>query len=196
MNIETTNKETKEKQKKIQIKLEWIFGIRNDIHPNIYMLDSDTVIYPAGHYIVIFNVSKKLPQNQIQKFIAGTPNSKGFSAINVYFSHKRYIALAEELIDGVNISIYTINNQMGHFNIPNKITSVDLNESKITKIYHIAFSQREQSENFFAAVGLGEDPVVVLWKWDHDSIKDKAVIPIKLPSNKYKFLNIIIKFIY
>jgi len=193
MNSETPiakEKNPKDRQKKIQIKLEWIFGIRNDIFPNIYMLDSDTVVYPAGHYVVIFNVSKKLPQNQLQKFILGTPHSKGFTAINIYNSHKRYIATAEESSEGVNISIYTVNNQMGQFNVPNKIVNADLIDSRVTKVFHIAFSQRDQTDNYFAAVGLADDPVVILWKWDQDSIRDKTVIPIKLPTNKYKFLNI------
>ncbi len=189
MNSETSiakEGNAKEKQKKINIKLEWVFGIRNDIFPNIYMLDSETVVYPAGHYIVIFNVSKKLPHNQLQKFIIGTPHSKGFTAINTYNSHKRYIATAEELNEGVNVSIYTVNNQMGQFNVPTKIANVDLFDSRVTKVYHIAFSQRDQTDNYFAAVGLADDPVVVLWKWDNDTIKDKTIIPIKLPSNKYK----------
>lgn len=195
MNSETTltkyTGHSKEKhQKKIQIKLEWIFGIRNDMFPNIFVLDSETVVYPAGHYIVIFNVSKKLAQNQLQKFIAGTPHSKGFTAINVYNSHKRFIAAAEEFNEGVNISIYSVNNQMGQFNVPIKLINIDLFDSRISKVFHVAFSQRDQTDNYFAAVALSDDPVVILWKWDQDSIRDRIIIPIKLPTNKLKFLNI------
>jgi len=192
MNNETpVAKEGKEKpQKKINIKLEWIFGIRNDIFPNIYMIDSDTVVYAAGNYVVILNISKKLPQNQHQKFIIGTPHSKGFTAINVYNSHKRYIGTAEEINDGVLLGIYTINNQMGQFNVPHKFAYVDLSENRVTKVYNIAFSQRDSPESYFAAVGIAEDPVVILLKWDQDSVKEKTIIPIKPPSNKFKNLNI------
>jgi len=195
MNSETSNTKEgegkeKEKQKKIQIKLEWVFGIRKDIFPNIHMLDQDTVVYPAGHYVVIFNVSKKLPQNQLQKFILGTPHSKGFTAINVYNSHKKFVAIAEELNEGANISIHTINNQMGQFNVPTKISNINLFDSRITKIYHLAFSQRDNNDSYFAAVGIADDPVIILWKWDQEMIKEKTVIPIKLPTNKFKFLKI------
>jgi hypothetical protein len=63
--------------KKSQIRLDWVFGIRNDIKPNIYLLDNETLVYPAGHNIVIFNHPKKLPYNQIQQYIHGTQHSNG-----------------------------------------------------------------------------------------------------------------------
>jgi hypothetical protein len=63
--------------KKNQVKLSWIFGIRNDIKPNIYLLDNETLVYPAGHNLVIFNYPKKLDYNQIQQYIQGKTHSNG-----------------------------------------------------------------------------------------------------------------------
>ena len=193
MSSETANAKDsgKEKQKKASIRIEWIFGIRNDINPNIYMLDTDTVIYPASAYVVILNISKKLPQNQQQKFITGTPHSKGFKAIATYNSHKRYIAAAEELQEGALVSIYVINNQQGQFNVPVKIGFADLSIDRITKIFHLAFSQRELTDNYFAAIGMGStEAQIIYWKWDQDTIRDKCVRHLSLPNQKFKFLNI------
>jgi WD40 repeat protein len=181
----------KEKQKKANIRIEWIFGIRNDMIPNIYMLDTDTVVYPASAYVVILNISKKLPQNQQQKFITGTPHSLGFKSIATYNSHKRYIAVSEELQEGALVSIYVINNQQGQFNVPVKIGFADLTTDRITKVFHLAFSQRDLTENYFAAVGIcGAEAQIIYWKWDQDSIRDKCIRALSLPSQKFKFLNI------
>jgi hypothetical protein len=68
--------------KKSQVRLEWIFGIRNDIRPNMYLLDNETLVYPAGHNLVIFNYTKKLPYKQIQQYIQGTPHSHGINIFN------------------------------------------------------------------------------------------------------------------
>jgi len=139
-------KDNKEKQKKISIKLDWIFGIRKDLLPNVLMLDINTVVYPAGHYVVVLNISK---EKREQRFIAGTPHSKGFTAINVYNQHKRYVATAEELEEGVLVSIYVVNNPIaGQFNWISKIVGVDLTESRILKVFHIAFSLRDRFSVF------------------------------------------------
>ena len=71
------NNPPKEIPRKSILKLEWIFGIRNDLKPNLYFLDNETIVYPAAHYIVIYNHTKRVSYNQIQQFIYGTPNSKG-----------------------------------------------------------------------------------------------------------------------
>lgn len=83
MNSDSNINNTQNQNKQLSVKLEWIFGIRNDITPNMFMLDNETLVYPAGHYIVIFNYTKKVPPNQIQQFIVGTPHSKGRSYINI-----------------------------------------------------------------------------------------------------------------
>lgn len=194
MNSESFNPvglKEKDKQKNATVKLEWIFGIRNDISPNIFMLDSDTLVYPASHYIVIFNHTRKLPFNQIQQFIYGTPHSKGFITLNISNIHKKYIALAEEMNDGVSISIYTLLNSMGNWNLPQKVLSLSLYDIRITKVYHLAFSLREQAHNYFAIIGFTDEPSLILWKWENENLKDRLVFAsLKFPTFNYKYLQI------
>ena len=33
--------------KKNNLKLDWIFGIRSDMFPNVFVLDFETIVYPA-----------------------------------------------------------------------------------------------------------------------------------------------------
>jgi cilia- and flagella-associated protein 57 len=184
----------KEKQKQTSVKLQWIFGIRRDILPNVLMLDSETLVYAASHYIVIFNHTRKLPYSQVQQFISGTPHSKGFVAFNVLnvpTIHKRYIGAAEEITEGATVSIYSLINSQGMYNLPNKLVSVTLYDISVTKVFHLAFSQRDQpNNNYFALVGMSEEPTLVLWKWEFDNLKDRLVYIVKPPCQNYKFLQI------
>ena len=70
------------------------FGIKADVKDNICYLDEQTVIYPSGHNIVIFNTEQKT-----QKFIPGTENTEGITAMAVSPNHK-YVAVAERAKEG------------------------------------------------------------------------------------------------
>ena len=70
------------------------FGIKADVKDNICYLDEQNVIYPAGHNIVIFNAEQKT-----QKFIPGTDNTEGITAMAVSPNHK-YVAVAERAKEG------------------------------------------------------------------------------------------------
>ena len=190
---ETNQNTTKEnnKQKLTSVKLEWIFGIRNDILPNVYLIDADTLIYPASNYIVIYN-TRKMPNSQVQHFIQGTPHSKGFVAFNFLNTlHKKIVATAEEVSDGVNIGIYSLTSSGGHTNLPVKIHSPSLYDIRTVKVYHLAFSQRDQpNNNYFAVAGLNDEPSLILWKFDYDGLKDRLVFLLKLPHLQFKRLQI------
>jgi len=171
-----------QQSKKAQMKLDWIFGMRKDLLPNVLSLDLDTLVYAAGHYIVIYNHTRKLPLSQIQQFIPGTPHSKGITAFNVVNINKKFIAVAEEFNEDVFISIYNIFNQAGSYNINHRVVNLSLFESRVNKVYHIAFSQKEQSLSYFAAICKSEDNILLFfWKWDGEQLKDKIAFPLKIP---------------
>lgn len=190
---ETNQNTSKEnpKQKLASVKLEWIFGIRNDILPNLYVIDADTMIYPASNYIVIYH-TRKMPYNQVQHFIQGTPHSKGFVALNILNTlHKKIVATAEEVSEGVNINIYSLISSGGHTNLPVKMHSPSLYDIRTVKVYHLAFSQRDQpNNNYFAVVGMNDEPSLILWKFDFDVLKDRLVFVLKLPHLNFKRMQI------
>jgi WD40 repeat protein len=70
------------------------FGIKADTKDNLCYLDEQTVIYPSGHNLVIFNTEQKT-----QKFIPGTENTEGITAMAVSPNHK-YVAVAERAKEG------------------------------------------------------------------------------------------------
>lgn len=66
---------------------------------NICYLDEQNVLYPAGHNIVIFNTEQKT-----QKFIPGTENTEGITAMTVSPNHK-YVAVAERAKEGEKATV-------------------------------------------------------------------------------------------
>ena len=60
----------------INIRPEFIFGIRKDLNPNIYVIDTDFLVYAAANYIILYNYSNKA-NIRPQQFIAGETFSNG-----------------------------------------------------------------------------------------------------------------------
>lgn len=173
------------KNLKVTCKLDWIFGIRKDIWPNIFILDLETIVYPASNYVVIYNHKKTLSLSEQQTFISGTPFSKGIKSIAVTSIGKKYVVVAEEMQEGTSISAYSVAPFQGVHNFPHKIASFTCSELKIiNRIHHMSFSQREKGNSYFMAVAQVEGLMLVLWKWDwlNDmKEKDSYVYPISGP---------------
>jgi WD40 repeat protein len=118
----------------------------------------------------------------------------GFVAFSVISNHnKKFIATVEEMQDGKNIlTVYTVVNAYGYYNNPLTLFNpIDLSELGVTKVYSIAFAQREQQSNYFALVGLvGDQLSIILWKWDSVLLKDPVVTEIDTPVNGFTKLQV------
>ena len=45
--------------KNIQLVPKFLAGLKADVKDNVFFLDENNVIYPAGHNIVIYNIEEK-----------------------------------------------------------------------------------------------------------------------------------------
>lgn len=181
----------KDKNSRANLNLEWIYGIRKDIFPNIFVLDYETIVYPASNYVVIYNHTKRLPLNQQQTFISGSQFSQGITNIAVFNINKKYIAVSEELADGVTITPYLISSYLGIHNYPTKLPSFSVQGIKlnIDKTYNIEFSKRDKGTFYFASAVFIQEPLIILWNWDiSDDNKEKEgyMYPISLYLKKDK----------
>ena len=81
-----------------------VFGIKADVKDNICYLDEQTVLYPAGSNVVIFNTEQKT-----QKFIPGTEKSEGITALAVS-PNRKYVAVAERSSEGekAQVTVYDL----------------------------------------------------------------------------------------
>lgn len=66
-----------------------IFGCRGDVRDGVHALDDATLLYAAGHNVVLLNT-----ENRGQQLIPGSPDSEGILALAVSPNHK-YLAVAE-----------------------------------------------------------------------------------------------------
>jgi WD40 repeat protein len=67
----------------------FIAGLRVEVLNNIFYLNDNTILYPAGHNVIIYNTEDKN-----QKYIPGIEGSEGISALAVSHS-KKFLAVAE-----------------------------------------------------------------------------------------------------
>ncbi|GAQ89010.1 hypothetical protein KFL_004790040 [Klebsormidium nitens] len=70
--------------------LRHVFGLKGSIRDNIHFIEDVTVVYPAGRNVVVYNIEQKT-----QRFISGSPESDGISAIAVS-ANRKLIAVAEK----------------------------------------------------------------------------------------------------
>eukprot|EP00729_Bicosta_minor_P028336 gene28336-8202_t len=54
------------------------FGLAGDVRDNVCYLDEQTIVYPAGSTLVIYNTATRE-----QKFIPGSHGAEGFTAMAV-----------------------------------------------------------------------------------------------------------------
>ena len=81
------------------------FGLKGDVANNVWYLDEQSILYPSGANLVLFNVDQK-----VQKFIPCSVGSEGMTALAVS-PNKRYAAVAEKKSDKPTISVFDLNTQ-------------------------------------------------------------------------------------
>lgn len=77
-------------------------GVKNDVNNNLYFIDEQTVCYPVGHNIVLYNIEEKT-----QRYISGIEGSEAITAMAVTRS-KKYLAVAERTERSPIILVYDL----------------------------------------------------------------------------------------
>ena len=187
---QTEEKKKEEKKPQVTVKLDWIFGIRKDILPNLYILDKDTIIYPASNYVVILNYTKNMGPLNLQHYIPGSKHSKGIVALATCNFNKKIVGMCEDTYDGVLISFYNITGRQGLKNYPDKQSSFDLIESRINHSYSLTFSKRRKQDNYIVSLCSNDEGYyLVCWKWDLEMIRDNPnVYRIKIPYTRNEII--------
>ncbi|OAJ36904.1 hypothetical protein BDEG_21008 [Batrachochytrium dendrobatidis JEL423] len=67
----------------------YVFGLKGDVNNNIAYLDEQTIVYPAGSNVILYNT-----ENKSQRFIQAIDKSEGMTAMAVG-GIKRFLAIAE-----------------------------------------------------------------------------------------------------
>jgi hypothetical protein len=74
-----------------------VFGLKQDVKNNIAFVDEQTILYPAGANVILYNI-----ENKQQRFIHMTEKSLGISCLSISGNKKflylnyRFLAVGEK----------------------------------------------------------------------------------------------------
>ncbi len=147
-----------------QAQAKFSFGLKGDVANNVWYLDEQTVIYPSGANLVLFNVDQKL-----QKFIPCTAGSEGITALAVS-PNKRYVAMAEKKSEKPTITIFDLTTLKRR-----KVLSSA--EGTSQEYISVAFSP---DSKYLGSQSSGPDWSLSYWQWEKAkkmaTIKSNGVI--------------------
>ena len=75
--------------KDVSLAPKFLFGLKGDVRTNLFYLDDNTILYPCGHNIVMFNTDERT-----QKYISGIEGSEGITSLALSPS-KKFLAVCE-----------------------------------------------------------------------------------------------------
>ena len=78
-----------------------VFGLKGDVKDNFAYYDEQTVVYPAGHNMIIHNLEQRT-----QKFLTGTEKTDEITAMCVS-PNKKFVAVAEKVVAPVDFGFGT-----------------------------------------------------------------------------------------
>lgn len=133
------------------------FGLRSGVAASISYQDEQTVVYPCGSNLVLYNVDQKA-----QRFINGLEKSQGMTAMTIS-PNRRFVALAEKSEKAV-VVVYDLQSLK-------KKKSLMCAESSSLEFVSVAFSP---DSKYLVAQGGAPDWTLVYWSWE--KCKQLAVV--------------------
>eukprot|EP00638_Chattonella_subsalsa_P013775 CAMPEP_0117801652 /NCGR_PEP_ID=MMETSP0948-20121206/15215_1 /TAXON_ID=44440 /ORGANISM="Chattonella subsalsa, Strain CCMP2191" /LENGTH=1212 /DNA_ID=CAMNT_0005634207 /DNA_START=27 /DNA_END=3665 /DNA_ORIENTATION=- len=126
----------------------FIFGLNGDVHDNVVFSDESTLLYVAGHNLVIYNTLEKR-----QQFITGNDNTEGITALAIC-PNRRYCAVAERA-DRAVVFIYDLRSLR-------KRKNLQFTDGSFHEYVSMAFSYDNQ---LLLTLGGAPDWTLVCWDW-------------------------------
>jgi hypothetical protein len=126
-------------------------GLKGDVKNNVFFLDDQTILYPCGHNVIIYNMEERS-----QKYIQGIEGSEGISCIAVSAA-KKFIAVCEKAEKAVCVVYDAITHKRRRI-----LTSTEINAKEFISA---AFSPLNEKSLLCTLSGEPEYKVI-LWTWD------------------------------
>lgn len=135
----------------VSISAKFLFGLKGDVRTNVYYLDDQTIIYPCGHNIVIYNMD-----DRSQKYIPGIEGSEGISAMALSPS-KKFLAVCERA-DKAVCSVFDM------FALKRKkiLCSMDYNAKEFVSVNFAPSNEK----SMLVTLTSEPDIKVIIWTWD------------------------------
>jgi WD40 repeat protein len=140
-----------------------VIGLRSNVSNCIAYQDEQTIVYPAGSNIIIYNIDQKS-----QKYIPCSEKSTGMTTMCIS-QNKRYIAIAEKIADKPFINIYDLHTLR-------KRKALTISDTQSSEIISMAFSP--DSKHLITQTS-APDWLLHYWSWE----KSKIMAFIKITAN-------------
>lgn len=127
-----------------------VFGLNQNVVNNCCFVDDNTVVYPAGTLLVVYNCETKE-----QKFIAGLEGCHGYSAMAVS-ANKRFVAVAEKRDVRPHVVVFDLHT------LKRRKTLVNVESRKCTEYLYLSFSP---DSKYLVLLG-NEDFELLYWCWE------------------------------
>ncbi|VEL26839.1 unnamed protein product [Protopolystoma xenopodis] len=138
--------------------LKQVFGFRTGIAGSVVFLDEQTLVFPCGSNLVLYNM-----EHRIQRFVAGLDKSFGMTAMAIS-PNRRYVALAEKTSERSVITIYDLQAlKRKKIIYPNDIHGGEF--------VSVVFSP---DSKYIAAQSSEPDWLMIYWSWEKN--KQLAVV--------------------
>lgn len=143
--------------------LKQVIGLRANVTNCVAYQDEQTVIYPAGSNVVIYNIDQKT-----QKFIPNTDKSTALTNLCIS-QNKRYIAIAERVGDKPIVTIFDLHTLR-------KRKTLNIPDTQAGEVISMAFSP--DSKHLITQTGQ-PDWTLHYWSWE----KSKVMAFLKITAN-------------
>lgn len=140
--------------------LSYCFGLKGEVSQNASFLDDQTVIYPAGTNLVLYNIDQK-----VQRFLAFGQGGEGASAMAIS-PNRRYAAVAERHSERPSIVIFDLHTMKRR----KVLTCTELNA---TEYVSLAFSP---DSKYLIGQGAGTEWVLIYWHWEKSKMMASAKV--------------------
>ena len=144
-----------------------VIGIRSNVNNCITYQDEQTIVYPAGSNVVVYNIDQK-----IQKFIPNSEKSAGLTTICVS-QNRRYIAIAEKVADKPTVTIFDLHTLRKKKTLP-------FSDTQSNEIVSMSFSP--DGKHLITQTN-APDWSLSYWSWEKAKIMATSKITTNLQSN-------------
>ena len=130
------------------------FGLKAEVSNNVVYLDEQSLIYPAGTNLIIYNIDQRT-----QKFLPFGSGGEGATAMAVS-PNKRYAAIAEKRQDKPTITVFDLHTMR-------KRKTLSCADMTSLEFVSIAFSP---DSKYLISQGSSPDWMLVYWYWEKAKI--------------------------
>lgn len=130
--------------------LKYSFGLKGEVKQNASYIDEQTIIYPAGTNLVLFNIDQKT-----QRFLPFSQGGDGASAMAIS-PNRRYAAIAERHPDKPSVTVFDLQTMR-------KRKVLTCPEANTNEFLSVAFSP---DSKYLIGQGAGPEWILVYWHWE------------------------------